>query len=166
MFTRSCSSTRFGTAVLSAVALAACSRERISPEEQGAQATVRRYDEALVQAYRTGNAELLADVAEPEEVKRVATLIATLAERGEVMEARQTEFHVLGVTVNLREKAVTLVDVVETWRYEHRSLADRDAVVPAKTATYRLAYDLTHDGGRFKVWQIVEHELPPGEAGR
>jgi hypothetical protein len=167
MCTRSSSKVAAAAAVVCVIALAACNRERISPEEQAAHATVRRYNDTLVQAFRTGRAELLAEVAEPEEVMRVGTIIGGLAERGEVMEARQTELRIIGTTVNLREKAVTLVDVIEGWRYEHRRRAAPGTPVTPKTATYRLVYNLTHDdAGRFKVWQIVQHELPAGEASR
>jgi hypothetical protein len=153
-------------AVLALIAPAGCARDRLSADEHAARTAVVRYNESLVQAYRTGNRELMRDVAALEEVERIGNIVASLAAAGRTMEARQTGFRVLGVTINEREDGVTLVETLETWTYEHRALADRDRPAPAKEAKYRLAYNLVRAGGRFVVHRIVEHELPPGERER
>jgi hypothetical protein len=150
--------------LLFALALSGCQRERISADEHAARTAVVRYNEALVLAYRGGRADVLRDVAGPEEVDRVASVVESLARQGRFMEARQTECRFLGTTLNPRPDGVTLVNTVETWAYEHRPLAERERAVPAKQARYRLEYDLVRREGRFVVHRIVEHELPPGEA--
>ncbi len=153
-------------AVLALIAPAGCARDRLSADEHAARTAVVRYNETLVQAYRTGNRELMRDVAALEEVERIGSVVGSLAAAGRTMEARQTGFQVLGVTINPREDGVTLVETLETWIYEHRDMADRDRPAPAKEAKYRLAYNLVRAGGRFVVHRIVEHELPPGERER
>jgi hypothetical protein len=150
-------------ALLAWLALAACQRERISADEHAARTAVVRYNEALVLAYRSGRADVMRDVAVAAEVDRADGIIRSLASDGRYMEARQTEVRFLSTTINPRPDGVTLVNTVETWAYEHRSLAARDAPAPAKRAKYRLEYDLVRREGRFVVNRIVEHELPPGE---
>lgn len=153
-----------GAVVALALALAACQRERLPPDEHAARTAVVRYNEALVLAYRSGNAAPMRDVALPAEVDRVDSTIRALAAEGRYMEARQVESRVVGVTVNPRPDGVTLVETVEAWEYEHRALDARDRAAPAKRAKYRLVYDLVRRDGRFVVHRLVEHELPPGEA--
>jgi hypothetical protein len=150
-------------ALTGTLALCGCQRERLPPDEHAARTAVTRYDEALVLAYRSGRADVLRDVAVPEEVERVAGIIEALAREGRYLEARQPELRFLGTTINAKPDGVSLVNTVETWTYEHRSLSSRDSPTPIKRAKYRLEYDLVRRDGRFVVHRLVEHELPPGE---
>lgn len=157
---------RRAVSLLLAAALAACQRDHTPPEVHAARTAVVRYNQALVQAYRAGRAEALAGVASPAEVRRVAGIVEGLSGLGKYMEAQQTDFRVLGTTINDRPDGVTIVDALETWSYEHRDLAARERPVTPKTATYRLAYNLVRAGDGFQVHQVIEHELPPGTPGR
>jgi hypothetical protein len=150
-------------ALLAALALAACQRERLSADEHAARTAVLRYNEALVLAYRSGNVGVLRDAAVPVELERVDGIIRSLAAEGKYLEARPPEIRFLFTTVNPRPDTVTLVNTIETWTYEHRSLAARDAPAPSRRAKYRLEYDLVRKDGGFVVNRIVEHELPANE---
>ena len=150
-------------ALLAALALAACQRERLSADEHAARTAVLRYNEALVLAYRSGSADVLRDAAAPAEIERVGGIIRSLAADGRFLEARPPEIRFLFTTINPKPDGVTLVNTVETWTYEHRSLAARDTPVPQRRLKYRLEYDLVRRDGGFVVHRIVEHELPPGE---
>lgn len=124
---------------------------------------MQRYNEALVRAFRVGSADPLRDVAGPEEVERVARVIATLAERGQQMDARQVESRVVRVTPARRGDAVTLLEAVERWEYEHRDVRRPGSRPQTKGAFYRISYTLVRRGERLVVWELTSYEVPPAE---
>jgi len=129
---------------------------------------VVRYNQGLVEAFRASRADLLTQVATENEVSRVSALIAGLATRGQYMEARQTAFEVKHTEV-LRAPdggvAGAKVDADETWAYEHRALAARDAPSEVKTASYRLSYLLERKEQGWLVGQVLDRERSLGGSG-
>lgn len=165
MCTPSCSR---AAAALALLALAACPRPREDAEVYAAKNAVVRYNQALVESYRAGRAELLVGVASEGEVSRVAALISGLATRGQYMEARQTAYAVTRAEVRPGGdggRGGAVVDAEERWVYEHRSLGARDAPVPQKTLGYRLSYLLERRGDGWVVAQVLDQDHPPAGSG-
>lgn len=153
---------------LLALALAACPRPKEDAEVYAAKNAVVRYNQGLVEAYRASRADLLAQVATESEVSRVAAVIAGLASRGQYMEARQTAYEVKRTEL-LRAPdggvGGARVRAEETWTYEHRALAARDAPSEVKTASYRLSYLLERREQGWVVGQVLDQDHPLAGSG-
>jgi hypothetical protein len=155
--------TRCALLALLALSAPGCQRARLDPDAHAARVAVDRYADALVLAYRAASVEPLRGVAAPEEIARVGEVIRRLREQGKVMEARRTELTVRHVEVIRRARAVTLVDVVEAWEYEHRDAASPSTPAPIRRERYHLVYELLRSDLTFVVRAVTEHVLPPGE---
>lgn len=151
--TRGCSDRRARVAAIALVVAGAggCQRPSDPPEVQAARAAVQRYDDRLPAVYRTGDLGRLGDVASEAELTHVGAIVAGLAARGEWMSARLVDLRV--AKARLTSPSQVLVDTVETWRYEHRTLSDPERPTTGRERTYEMTYQVgLHEG----VWK-VEH---------
>jgi hypothetical protein len=118
-----------------------------------ARRAVARYNAALVEAYRRGDAVALAGVASEAERSRVAGVIEGLRARGLVMEARQESSAIEAVRRPLPD--LVEVDALERWRYVHRPLT-RGPGAPERTVEYRMTYQVRKQPSGWVVAVAVE----------
>lgn len=138
----------------------ACQRHADNPDAQAARAAVARYNQALVEAFRTMEQDRLVHVATEAEVSRVGAVIAGLMAQGKVMQARQVDSRVEEVKVLAPDLAEVLTR--ESWSYEHRTLADRDRPAELKRVTYRMSYQVKKKDAAWLVQHAqVREESPP-----
>lgn len=164
MSTRSCCKASVAVLVLASALLGAgCQRHAETPEEHAARTAVVRYNQALVEAFRTRAEEKLVGVASEAERSRVGAIIAGLLSQGKVMMARQSSQKVEKVR-RLKDDLIS-VETLETWQYEHRAFRDPNAPAEGKTITYRMEYQVR----RVSEGWIVQHaetvEEQAGQAG-
>lgn len=134
-------------ALATAAALAAC-----SGAARDAERAVRAYDEALVAAFRTGDAARMAEVAGADEARRVTTLVAVKADARVVLESSLEAFEV--VKVEVPSAGTARVEARERWRYFDRPLdPGAPAGAPIESAM-TMQYDVAREGGRWKVQAV------------
>jgi hypothetical protein len=152
MSTRSCSELPLAL-LCAAAALAACGPRRSDPDVHAVRTAVVRYNQRLVEAYRSRQPDLLEGVASATEIARTSRLITGLLARARYMEARQDRLEFQSVRVSGPNADA---DTEERWAYEHRALASPGERVPAKEATYRLKYRLKRQGEGWIVDEVLE----------
>lgn len=162
MSTRSCCERALRAAALAVLVAAGCQREAEAPDAYAARTAVTRYNQALVEAFRTRDQERLAAVASEAERSRVGAIIAGLLVQGRVMLARQTEERVEKVVP--RGPDLFEVDTVESWAYEHREATSPEAQAPRKTLTYAMAYEVRRTGDAWVVQHAETREERQGAA--
>lgn len=145
-------------ALLAAVAVLACAR----PERDAAEA-VRRYDDALVRAYRRADASELTGVATADEARRVSVLIDLKSAAKLVLESELRSFRVDRVEVSANGSAAG-VATTERWRYHDRHLAPGEAPGPTFEREMAMRYELVREGKSWKVdavKTISSQPVPP-----
>jgi hypothetical protein len=125
------------------LALLACARGT----DREVAAAVRAYDDALVLAYRTGDASRMTAVAAADEARRVQVLVDLKAAAQLVLEATLEELEVTRVEAGARAVAETR----ERWRYYDRHLRPGEPSGPTIVSEMTMRYDLVREGGRWKV---------------
>ena len=137
---------------------AACARP-----DRDAAAAVRRYDDALVRAYRQADASELARVATADEARRVAVLVDLKSAAKLVLESELLAFRTDRVEVAPDARAA-VVETTERWRYFDRHLVPGEAPGPAFEREMSMQYDLAREGESWKVRSvktISNHPIPP-----
>ena len=132
-------------ALLALLAATACARP-----ERDAAAAVRRYDDALVRAYRRADAAGLAEVASADEVRRVTALVDLKSAAKLVLESELRSLQVDRVEV-APDGSAAAVETTERWRYLDRHLAPGEAPGPAFEGEMAMRYELVRSEGRWKV---------------
>ncbi len=141
-------------------------RDPLPVEEHRLRAAVREYNQALVRAYASQRAELLDEVAGPEEVSRVSMLIFGLARQKKILESRQEEFVVehheflSAAPAASRPLPQATLIATEVWAFKQVQGHKKDTQAPAKRVRYRVRYSLTEDSDR---WKVTEVELLSSE---
>jgi hypothetical protein len=136
-------------AVVLALAIAACSR----PEREVAR-VVREYDEALVVAYRTGDASRMTKVASAKEAERIRVLVDLKSASRLVLESTLEAFE--ATRVQLAPGAGTAsVETKERWRYLDRRLDPGEEPGAPFVSEMTMRYDLAREGGRWTVRDVT-----------
>ncbi len=122
---------------------------------------VRKYNTALVESYRSGDASLLDGLATGREIRRVDILIDTLKAQNRRLRAslERIDFGALQVEGDRLAKASTR----ETWSYEHVDVAKQTPVGKARRIEYALLYSLERQGNR---WLVAALALKEERAGK
>ena len=143
--------------LLVALAAAACARP-----ERDAAAAVRRYDDALVRAYRRADAAGLAEVATADEVRRVTALIDLKSAARLVLESEIAAFQVDRAAADPSGTAIA-VETTERWRYFDRHLVPGEPPGPTFESDMKMRYDLVREGGAWKVRSVttISNRLAP-----
>ncbi len=151
---------RAASAVVSAAALMtvmACSG--LSDSE--AESLVRAYNDRLIEAYRSGDYEIMEEVAGNEEAKKLFGLIGVKMDIGVTLDAQLLDIRFEGVE-RLGSSVEILTD--ERWYYQDRRIGAGDVVGPQSIDHYVMRYVLREEAGRWVVSE-VRFEEPP-EVGR
>lgn len=139
--------------------LSACARRDAEVER-----AVREYDDALVHAYRTGDASGMSRVAGADEARRVGVLVGMKAEDRVVLEAALEAFEVVRVEVASADAAA--LEARERWRWVDRPLAPGAAAGAPVVSTMTMRYELAREDGRWKVREVrtLASDRAPGAA--
>ncbi len=129
--------------------------------ERKAEALVRRYNQQLVEAYRTADVELMEGLVGDQEGKKLTGLIGVKRDMGITLDAELLMLKVLAVEPRSGSIAV-LTD--ERWRYRNRRIGTGETVGEESTDHYSLRYVLGKTKGTWVV-EAVRFESPP-EVGR
>ncbi|HEY6009511.1 MAG TPA: hypothetical protein VIU40_14395 [Geobacteraceae bacterium] len=137
-----------------------------SGENREAQRLVRAYNDAVIQAYRSGDTGRLADVAGDRELRIITTLLDVKRSAGLVLEATLESLQVTGV-----EKAGAgdmTVETQERWSYQDRSLAPGAPPGRLIRADMAMRYSCAREGGKWKVIRVatVSNTVEGGGEGK
>ena len=132
---------------------------RISEGE--AVGAVRRYNEAVIEAYRSGDPALVEPVAGAREAKKLFGLIGAKTDMGITLDAQLVDFATLQVD---RGRETVTVLTRETWRYADRRIGTGQPVGAASEDHYQMLSLLAREDGRWVV-QEVRFAAPP-QVGR
>ncbi len=138
-------------------ATAACS----GLSDRKAEALVRRYNDRLVEAYRTADVEVLEGLVGDQEGKKLTGLIGVKRDMGITLDAELLTFEVLAVE-RKRESVDVLTD--ERWFYRDRRIGTGETVGQESADRYSLRYVLRKVKGTWVV-EAVRFEGPP-QVGR
>ena len=114
-----------------------------------AEAAVRAYNEAVVVAYRTNDPRGLAEVAGPNEVRKLTALIDLKRNANLALESRLEELEILGVETP-EQNGIT-VRTRERWRYWDRALKPGMPAGRVFVADMWMTWTLGREAGRLKV---------------
>lgn len=128
-----------------------------SLSERKAEALVRRYDEQLIQAYRTADVELMEGLVGDQEGKKLTGLIGVKRDMGIALDAE-----LLALDVRAVEHKAGEVHVLteERWRYRDRRIGTGETIGGESTDRYAMRYVLGRLNGTWVV-QGVRFERPP-----
>lgn len=125
------------------------------PELEDARALdlVKAYNKAKIEAYRTGDAELLDGLVGPIEDRKTGALIATKVEAGMFLDATLETLELIAVT----RPAAGGIDVKtrERWSYMDRRIGSGDRVGEASSDRYEMQYHLEFIDGHWVVATIA-----------
>jgi len=142
-----------GAAALAAAHLA-CASRRESPEAFEVTAAVRRYNEALPQAYARREPSLVAASATGDEMRRLDDIVNFLAQGERVMDARQETFQAGKVTFPATDRAE--LEAEEVWWYRHWVPSTGEVKQAPRRVRYKNLYRLARVEGRWLVDRLEE----------
>ncbi len=128
--------------------LCGCARWKASRE---AQAAVRAYNEALVVAYRTNDPRGMAEVAGPDEVRKLTALIDLKRNANLALESRLEELEILGI--DTPDGNGVTVRTRERWRYWDRALKPGMPAGQVFVADMWMTWTLGREAGRLEVFR-------------
>jgi len=145
---------RTGVFILLALALlGGCAKApTISPQEQTIRATITRYNELLIQGYRSLNMNPMQEVATKLQSEDEYIYMSSLAEGGVRLdpELKKQEF----VRVSIEATSAT-AETRETWDYRHYNRTSGKLLLEQKALVYVLAWDLEKQSdGRWLVSDV------------
>jgi hypothetical protein len=146
---------------LAAGCAALCVSAGCRPSDAELVNAVRRYDQAVIEAYRSSDAKPIEAITGEDEGRRLTALIGVKRDMGVTLDAQLLEFRVEGVG---REGHDYTVSTVERWYYQDRRIGSGERVGADSTDRYWMRYRLRRRGGALVVTG-ADFERPP-EIGR
>ncbi len=113
---------------------------------------VRRYNDAVILAYRTGDTSKLVDVAGEREARIVGVLVTTKRGAGLVMEAALERLEVVQDRITGPDARV--IDANEEWRYYDRPLRPGSSPGQTINAAMKVEYECERSGNVWKVMKV------------
>lgn len=111
------------------------------------------YTQRMTEAYRTGSAEVLREVATEREIARVHKRIAELAEGGRMLRAEVRGLRVDSIEFN---RATATATTGEVWHLQVVAVGSEVVLSESAEQENRVLYSLTRDEGR---WWILSRIL-------
>lgn len=130
------------------------------PKEEAVR-IVRVYNDAVIQALRSGDARLIDPVTGPEEGRKLTGLIGVKLDQGITMDATLLDFRLVDVAYGRDE---VVVSTEERWHYLERRIGSGEQVGPESRDHYFMRYHVRRPEKRWVVDRI-EYAKPP-EVGR
>ncbi|MBI5025886.1 MAG: hypothetical protein HZA08_08810 [Nitrospirae bacterium] len=115
---------------------------------------VMSYNRKLIDAAKTGDLELLRDIASEDVVRRLYFWIAAWSDSGVYMEAELKDIKYKSVDIS-RQTAKVLT--LEKWVYDYRSIKNNQIVLPPSHLLYEMEYVLQKNkDNKNNNWIITE----------
>ncbi len=114
-----------------------------------AEAAVRAYDNALIEAYRTGDTLHLRDVAGRDEIRKIQVLIDLKSSNGIVLESTLDRLEVISATREADNRLI--VEAREQWRYHDRPRSPGVQQGPVVSADTTMRYEFAREDGHWKM---------------
>jgi hypothetical protein len=111
------------------------------------------YAGRMSEAYRTGSAEALREVATERELARVHARIAELAEGGRMLRAESTSRRIESIEFN---RTSAIATTAETWHLQVIAVGSETVLSESTEQENQVVYSLTRDRGR---WWILSRIL-------
>lgn len=129
-----------------------CAAPLQDPEAQLLETAIRRYNRALVDAYRELSVDPLQGIASEREVGKVNMILNGFRAKNQYMEAELKKVEVKEV----KRKSGDSVDVEtkELWRYRHMDKKTGQEIKPWTEADYKLIYQLVKSEGNWIVGSV------------
>lgn len=100
---------------------------------------IRRYNDLLVQGYRSLNMTQMNEVATKLQAEDEYIHMSSMAEGGVRLDPELTKFEFLSASI---ESTTAVAETRETWDYRHYSRESGDLVLEQEDLVYHLAWDL------------------------
>jgi len=132
--------------------IAGCSAPPKDPEIQLLETTIRRYNRALVDAYKELSVDPLQGIASEREMGKVDMIINGFRAKNQYMEAELKRIEIK----EIKRKGGDSVDVEtrEHWRYRNMDKKTGQEMKPWTEADYKLIYYLVKSEGNWMVGTV------------
>ncbi|BBA69239.1 hypothetical protein YM18_0691 [Geobacter sulfurreducens] len=134
--------------ILLAIVLAVCSACAVGDTGE-VEATIRRYNDLLVQGYRVQNMNPLMEVTTHEHALKLYHHMAALGEGQLRMESKLKRIRFLNI--ERRGNSEATVETEETWDFTHYRMATNEKYAEEKDFIYRMGYVLNKENGRWLI---------------
>jgi len=131
-----------------------------SPEEARVQGTVKRYNELLIQGYRTLNMNLMQEAATIPQAEKLYYHMSALGEGRLRMDS--TLKRLTFKKISFRGADEALVETEEIWDFTQTTIDTGKTFYEEKDFRYSMGYLLKKDGSR---WLVAEANTLAGKAG-
>lgn len=103
-------------------------------------ATLAVYAEGLQHAYATGRTDLLAKVAAPREVERVATRVSELADEGKFLDVKLLRQDPM--EIDFPRATMAFAAIQEVWSFEVKALGSQAVLAVEESQVQQVRYTL------------------------
>ena len=121
-------------------------------ERRDIEDTVRRYNNALMEAYKSGDFSALRDVATEREYRKVMVYIQSYTSEGEKIVSELKVLKVKGIRKKSPNKAEVLTK--ERWTYSRIDHRTGKTLVPETIYEYEIQYNVTRENNSWKIASI------------
>lgn len=141
-------------AVMALLLFAGCAKKE-SPEEYAVKVAVTKYNNAIIELYRTVSPERLDEIALEEESKKVQTYMSVFLLGDKLMDAEYKKIEFSDVTID-GESAVA--NTSEEWRFRWVHFKTGEEIEPWTDIKYKMRYDLTLTDGKWMIAKATDLE--------
>jgi len=121
----------------------------VSEARPAIEATLAAYASRMEEAYRTGDATPLAEVATEREVMRVGAQLESLAAEGKEL---RVELLLQAIeSLDLYKSNAATVQTVETWRLQVLAYGSETVLSESPEQENRVVYSLIREEGRWRI---------------
>ncbi len=138
--------------VLIALFFLGCAKEQ-SPEEYAVKLAVTKYNNAIIDLYRTVSPEKLNEIALAEESRKVQSYMSIFLPGKRLMDAEYNKIDFDEVTID-GESAFALTS--EDWRFRWVHFKTGKEIEPWKDIHYNMRYDLTLVEGKWMIEKATD----------
>ncbi|OGW25223.1 MAG: hypothetical protein A2X59_12555 [Nitrospirae bacterium GWC2_42_7] len=130
------------------ILLSGCSKETARIQD-----TVIRYNQLLIEGYKSLNMNPLQEVATKEQATKLYYHMAALGEADIRMHSQLKKIDFQGVTFPGSDKAVVMTR--EVWDFAHMDIRSGEKIYEEKGFIYNVSYELMKDKERWLIEKVV-----------
>ena len=154
----------FYMVIVMVIVFSGCAKKE-SPEEYPVKVAVTKYNNAIIDLYRTVSPEKLNEIALEEESFRVQNYMSIFLPGERLMDAKYQKIEFREVTV---EGDTAIVKTSEDWTFRWIHFKTGEEIEPWKDLHYKMQYDLTFIDGKWMIAKVTDiekaEEAPKDEA--
>lgn len=136
-----------------AVILSGCASNPADDREALLKIVIAKYNNAVIEAYRSQNFEPLKQAAAEHEIDKIGVIINAYRTENQIMESdiKKIDFKEIRI-----EADKAYVKTSEDWSYRWINYETKQEVEPLKDVRYELLYHLIKKGGKWLVDKVEE----------